>query len=38
MNQPLSDEGEMLRLAQRMMDDYLSGRVPPPPQFEAPDP
>ena len=39
MNQPLSDEGgEKLRLAQRMVDDYLSGRVPPPPPLEAPAP
>ena len=36
MNQPLADAGEKLRMAQRMVEDYLQGRVPPPPQFDAP--
>eukprot|EP00750_Incisomonas_marina_P009958 INCI16197.1.p1 GENE.INCI16197.1~~INCI16197.1.p1 ORF type:complete len:674 (+),score=128.68 INCI16197.1:144-2165(+) len=37
MNQPIADEEERMRLAQQMVEDYLQGRIPPPPQFDAPN-
>ena len=36
LNQPLTDQAEKTRLAERMVTAYVAGNIPPPPGFQSP--